>query len=105
MKKILLLLLVTSLVSCKMLQVGDDFKPVSEINNQIEIGMTIAQFLAIAGERAEKDAMDETRTVYRVNQYQYNTLTSVSSVVDSMFYYFYADTGILYKVNAGVSNK
>ena len=65
--------------------------------------MTKAQFLAIAGDRAEKDAMDETRTVYRINQYSNNGYSG-DYVTDSMFYYFYADTDILYKVNAGVKN-
>ena len=103
MKKLLFLFVLTSLVSCKALQLGDMYKPISLVNNLVEIGMTKAQFLAIAGDRAEKDAMDETRTVYRINQYNNNGYSG-DYVTDSMFYYFYADTDILYKVNAGVKN-
>ena len=70
--------------------------PISQVNNQIEIGMTKDAFLKIAKNRAEKDAMYSDYYVYRVNQYDLNGYK-----VDSMFYYFRTSDDKLFEVNAG----
>ena len=101
MKKLLLGLIFVSLIGCKVLQIGDKYQQISVINNKVELGITKAQFLALAGERAEKDAMSADYYVYRVNQYSYTELLG-DHVVDSMFYYFDRETDTLFKVDAGV---
>ena len=101
MKKLLLGLIFISLIGCKVLEIGDQYKLISVVNNQVELGMTKAEFLALAGERAEKDAMSADYYVYRVNQYSYTELLG-DHVVDSMFYYFDRETDTLFKVDAGV---
>ena len=101
MKKLLLGLIFVSLIGCKVLQIGDKYQQISVINNKVELGITKAQFLALAGERADKDAMSADYYVYRVNQYSYTELLG-DHVVDSMFYYFDRETDTLFKVDAGV---
>ena len=101
MKKLLLGLIFVSLIGCKVLQIGDKYQQISVVNNKVELGITKAQFLALAGERAEKDAMSADYYVYRVNQYSYTELLG-DHVVDSMFYYFDRETDTLFKVDAGV---
>tara|TARA_B100001094_G_scaffold28707_1_gene24013 strand:- start:1006 stop:1260 length:255 start_codon:yes stop_codon:yes gene_type:complete len=73
--------------------------PISQVNNQIEIGMTKDQFLAIAKKRANKDAMTETYYVYRIDEYGFDA----SGTVDSMFYYFRSSDDTLFEVNAGTT--
>tara|TARA_R100000654_G_C2659143_1_gene124426 strand:- start:56 stop:274 length:219 start_codon:yes stop_codon:yes gene_type:complete len=46
--------------------------------------------------RYQKDAMDTEVFVYRVNQYDLNGI-----IIDTMFYYFDADTERLIKVDGG----
>ena len=101
MKKLLLGLIFVSLIGCKVLQIGDKYQQISVVNNKVELGITKAQFLALAGERAEKDAMSADYYVYRVNQYSYTELLG-DHVVDSMFDYFDRETDTLFKVDAGV---
>ena len=101
MKKLLLGLIFVSLIGCKVLQIGDKYQQISVINNKVELGITKAQFLALAGERAEKDAMSADYYVYRINQYSYTEQLG-DHVVDSMFYYFDRETDTLFKVDAGV---
>lgn len=69
---------------------------VSEVTSKVKIGMTETEFLAAANGRAEKDAMNETYYVYRVNQYNLN-----GNVIDTMFYYFRNSDDKLFEVNAG----
>ena len=90
-----------SLIGCNVLQIGDKYQLVSVVNNKVELGITKAQFLALAGERAEKDAMSADYYVYRINQYSYTEQLG-DHVVDSMFYYFDRKTDTLFKVDAGV---
>ena len=90
-----------SLIGCNVLQIGDKYQLVSVVNNKVELGITKAQFLALAGERAEKDAMSADYYVYRINQYSYTEQLG-DHVVDSMFYYFDRETDTLFKVDAGV---
>ena len=58
--------------------------------------MTKTEFLAIALERAKKDAMTETYYVYRIDQYNLD-----GYIIDSMFYYFRSSDDTLFEVNAG----
>ena len=58
--------------------------------------MTKTEFLAVALERAKKDAMTETYYVYRIDQYNLD-----GYVIDSMFYYFRNSDDKLFEVNAG----
>lgn len=92
MKKFVLVLVCSFFIGCY------NYMPISQVNNQIEIGMTKDQFLAIAKKRAKKDAMTQTYYVYRVDEY----MVDASGAVDSMFYYFRNEDDILFEVNAGV---
>jgi len=58
--------------------------------------MTKTEFLAVALDRAKKDAMTETYYVYRIDQYNLD-----GNVIDSMFYYFRNSDDKLFEVNAG----
>ena len=58
--------------------------------------MTKTEFLAVALERAKKDAMTETYYVYRIDQYNLD-----GYIIDSMFYYFRNSDDKLFEVNAG----
>ena len=91
MKKLLILFAsITILLSC------GSIVPISAVNNKVEIGMTKTEFLAVALERAKKDAMTETYYVYRIDQYNLD-----GNVIDSMFYYFRNSDDKLFEVNAG----
>ena len=91
MKKLLILFAsITILLSC------GSIVPISAVNNKVEIGMTKTEFLAVALERAKKDAMTETYYVYRIDQYNLD-----GYVIDSMFYYFRNSDDKLFEVNAG----
>ena len=70
--------------------------PISAVNNKVDIGMTKTEFLAVALERAKKDAMTETYYVYRIDQYNLD-----GYIIDSMFYYFRNSDDKLFEVNAG----
>tara|TARA_B110000967_G_scaffold188517_1_gene211374 strand:+ start:104 stop:379 length:276 start_codon:yes stop_codon:yes gene_type:complete len=70
--------------------------PISAVNNKVDIGMTKTEFLAVALDRAKKDAMTETYYVYRIDQYNLD-----GNVIDSMFYYFRNSDDKLFEVNAG----
>tara|TARA_B110000902_G_scaffold27440_1_gene29768 strand:- start:492 stop:767 length:276 start_codon:yes stop_codon:yes gene_type:complete len=70
--------------------------PISAVNNKVDIGMTKTDFLAVALDRAKKDAMTETYYVYRIDQYNLD-----GNVIDSMFYYFRNSDDKLFEVNAG----
>ena len=69
---------------------------ISQVTDRVEIGMTKTEFLAVAGDRARKDAMTETYYVYRINQYNLDGYR-----IDSMFYYFRSSDDKLFEVNAG----
>ena len=90
MKKLVFLLVCSFLISC------GSYMNVSQVTEQVEIGMTKDAFLKIAKNRAEKDAMYSDYYVYRVNQYDLNGYK-----VDSMFYYFRNSDDKLFEVNAG----
>ena len=91
MRKFLILFAsITILVSCGSLA------SISTLNDKVDIGMTKTEFLAIALNRAKKDAMTETYYVYRVDQYNLDGVR-----VDSMFYYFRYSDDKLFEVNAG----
>jgi len=91
MKNLLILFAsITILLSC------GSIVPISAVNNKVEIGMTKTEFLAVALERAKKDAMTETYYVYRIDQYNLD-----GYVIDSMFYYFRNSDDKLFEVNAG----
>ncbi|MDA9026992.1 hypothetical protein N9H82_06055 [Flavobacteriaceae bacterium] len=91
MKKLLILFAsITILLSC------GSIVPISAVNNKVEIGMTKTEFLAVALERAKKDAMTETYYVYRIDQYNLD-----GYIIDSMFYYFRNSDDKLFEVNAG----
>ena len=91
MKKLLILFAsITILLSC------GSIVPISAVNNKVDIGMTKTEFLAVALERAKKDAMTETYYVYRIDQYNLD-----GNVIDSMFYYFRNSDDKLFEVNAG----
>ena len=97
MKKIFLLLFVISLsgsISCGM------YNSVSDITEQVYIGMSKAEFLKVAKKRAEADAIYIDYYVYRINQYDLNGYK-----IDSMFYYFYTSTDTLFEVNSGSLKK
>ena len=70
--------------------------PISAVNNKVDIGMTKTEFLAVALDRAKKDAMTETYYVYRIDQYNLD-----GYIIDSMFYYFRNSDDKLFEVNAG----
>ena len=61
--------------------------------------MTKTEFLAVALERAKKDAMTETYYVYRIDQYNLD-----GYIIDSMFYYFRNSDDKLFEVNAGTNS-
>ena len=91
MKNLLILFVsITILLSC------GSIVPISAVNNKVEIGMTKTEFLAVALERAKKDAMTETYYVYRIDQYNLD-----GYIIDSMFYYFRNSDDKLFEVNAG----
>ena len=91
MKNLLILFAsITILLSCGSLA------PLSSLNDRVEIGMTKTEFLAVALDRAKKDAMTETYYVYRIDQYNLD-----GNVIDSMFYYFRNSDDKLFEVNAG----
>ena len=91
MKNLLILFTsITILLSC------GSIVPISAVNNKVEIGMTKTEFLAVALERAKKDAMTETYYVYRIDQYNLD-----GYIIDSMFYYFRNSDDKLFEVNAG----
>jgi hypothetical protein len=91
MKNLLILFAsITILLSC------GSIVPISAVNNKVEIGMTKTEFLAVALERAKKDAMTETYYVYRIDQYNLD-----GYIIDSMFYYFRNSDDKLFEVNAG----
>jgi hypothetical protein len=93
MKNLLILFAsITILMSCSSLA------SISTLNDKIEIGMTKTEFLAIALNRAKKDAMTETYYVYRVNQYNLDGYR-----INSMFYYFRYSDDKLFEVNGGTS--
>tara|TARA_R110002012_G_C11550422_1_gene602408 strand:+ start:449 stop:757 length:309 start_codon:yes stop_codon:yes gene_type:complete len=94
MKKLVFLLVCSFLISC------GSYMNVSQVTEQVEIGMTKDEFLKIAKNRAEKDAMYSDYYVYRVNQYDLNGYK-----VDSMFYYFRTSDDTLIEVNAGTRAK
>ena len=94
MRKFLILFIsITILVSCGSLT------SISTLNDKVEIGMTKTEFLAIALNRAKKDAMNETYYVYRVDQRNLD-----GYIVDSMFYYFRYSDDKLFEVNAGTKS-
>ena len=91
MKNLLILFAsITILLSC------GSIVPISAVNNKVEIGKTKTEFLAVALERAKKDAMTETYYVYRIDQYNLD-----GYIIDSMFYYFRNSDDKLFEVNAG----
>ena len=90
MRKLFILLLATFLFSCKA------YQSVHKITEQVYVGMHVSEFLQIADKRYQKDAMDTEVFVYRVNQYDLNGI-----IIDTMFYYFDADTERLIKVDGG----
>jgi len=91
MKNLLILFAsITILLSC------GSIVPISAVNNKVEIGMTKTEFLAVALERAKKDAMTETYYVYRIDQYNLD-----GYIIDSMFYYCRNSDDKLFEVNAG----
>ena len=90
MKKLVFLLVCSFLISC------GSYMNVSQVTEQVKIGMTKDEFLKIAKNRAEKDAMSSDYYVYRVNQYDLNGYK-----IDSMFYYFRSSDDTLFEVNAG----
>lgn len=94
MKNLLILFAsITILMSC------GSMASISLMNERVEIGMTKAEFLEVAGDRAKKDAMTETYYVYRVNQHNLDGI-----VIKSMFYYFRYSDNKLFEVNAGTKN-
>ena len=90
MKRLLILLFV-SFMSCKA------YQGIHKITEQVYVGMHVSEFLQIADKRYQKDAMDSEVFVYRVNRYDWYT----GAIIDSMFYYFDAETEKLIKVDAG----
>jgi len=97
MKKILLILLFIPIIfSCNNIDLTNPkYQSTSVINNQIEIGVTLDDFLLIAGERAEKTAAYRggLTITYAIYQYDKN-----DEIIRYTLYDFYTFDGKVYKL-------
>ena len=88
MKKFILFLLLVSFFSCNNVDLSKPkYQPVSVINDQIKIRMSIPEFLDIAGHRAVK-SYEKTGQQYIVFQYDED-----DNIIMYTSYYFYFDRG------------
>ena len=101
MKKSLILLLFISLIfliNCGSFSTNINLAPVSEVTNQVSVGMHVDEFLKIAGNRAQKELIfARNYYVYRVEQIQILTSSKTKIKKDIKFFYFdYNDNSLLY---------
>ena len=93
MRYLLILLFVSLFMSCSMFR---NYQQIHRVTSKTYIGMHVNEFLQIADRRYSHDAKNSEVYVYRVNQFDIN-----GRMIDSMFYYFDADTDKLIKVDGG----
>ena len=110
MKKSLILLLFISLIfliNCGSFSTNINLAPVSEVTNQVSVGMDIDKFLKIAGNRAQKELIfARNYYVYRVEQIQISTTSRTKIQKDIKFFYFdYNDNSLLYVKDGAKSIK
>jgi len=110
MKKLLVPLFFISLVSlvnCGPFSTNINLAPVSEVTNQVSVGMHVDEFLKIAGNRAQKELIfARNYYVYRVEQIQISTTSRTKIQKDIKFFYFdYNYNSLLYVKDGAKSIK